>query len=160
MAETSGTISKIYGNKVNTPYGEKTAYAYVIEGQRYSGGFKRWSGNEGDEVTIDYEVNAKGYNDIKKMFVTGKGSVETTKGEVKVMNKREFPVPPLAPERTINRQNALTAAAKLFGEHGIDNADLESLAEDIIKVARMFENYTTGDADLELAKAEMKSKSK
>ena len=66
---------------------------------------------------------------------------------------RSFPVEPLAPERTINRQNALTAAAKLFGQHGIDNTDLPALVDDIIQVARNFEAYTTGDMDREEAEA-------
>ena len=64
---------------------------------------------------------------------------------------RTFPVAPLAPERTINRQNALTNAVAYFAhfEDGVPTP------ENVIEVARKFEAYTTGDLDLEEAKREM-----
>lgn len=72
---------------------------------------------------------------------------------------RQFPVPPLAPERTINRQNALTAAVRLYCELVEDAFSSYSWSfpissntdEAIIEIARKFEAYTTGDLDLEEA---------
>ena len=61
---------------------------------------------------------------------------------------RTFPVAPLAPERTINRQNALTNAVAYYKDDDVT-------PELIIEVARKFEAYTTGDLDLEEAKREM-----
>ena len=61
---------------------------------------------------------------------------------------RTFPVAPLAPERTINRQNALTNAVAYYGDNDVT-------PEQVIEVARKFEAYTTGDLDLEEAKREM-----
>jgi hypothetical protein len=142
MPKISGTIDAVYENDVKGYGGKmKKAFRYSINGAYYSGGFKRWAGEKGDEVTIDYETNAKGYNDIKEMWVTGKGSVETRGGSAIVKsNIREFPVGPLAPERAINRQNALTNAVKYAeGEH--------LSVDDVIEIARKFEAYTTGDMD-------------
>ena len=59
---------------------------------------------------------------------------------------RTFPVGLLAPERTINRQNALTNAVTFVK----DNA--EATVDDVLEIARKFEAYTTGDLDLEEAK--------
>ena len=64
---------------------------------------------------------------------------------------RTFPVAPLAPERTINRQNALTNAVAYY-THFDDDVPTP---ENVIEVARKFEAYTTGDLDLEEAKREM-----
>jgi hypothetical protein len=56
----------------------------------------------------------------------------------------------LAPERTINRQNALTASARLVAElvktnpDSFDDIDVPAM---VIHYARQFEAYTTGDLD-------------
>ena len=63
---------------------------------------------------------------------------------------RTFPVAPLAPERTINRQNALTNAVAFYAHF-----DEAVTPDNVIEVARKFEAYTTGDLDLEEAKREM-----
>ena len=66
---------------------------------------------------------------------------------------RTFPVAPLAPERTINRQNALTNAVA-YVTSCYEDSDTAT-PELIVEVARKFEAYTTGDLDLEEAKREM-----
>ena len=68
------------------------------------------------------------------------GYVPKSKGG---FQERTFPVAPLAPERTINRQNALTAAVNYH-----TNIATGSNREEIIETARYFEAYTTGDLDL------------
>jgi hypothetical protein len=73
---------------------------------------------------------------------------------------RQFPVAPLAPERTINRQNALTNAVNATVRLGFETPSMkhecmETLGDEIITLARKFEAYTTGDLDMEEVKASM-----
>ena len=68
---------------------------------------------------------------------------------------RTFPVGVTAPERTINRQNALTNAIKaveLLGKPDEVYASVDALVADVLDIAKRFEAYTTGDMDMEEAK--------
>ena len=51
-----------------------------------------------------------------------------------------FPIHPKAYERALDRRNALNAAVAVLG-------NLSSNADDVIKLAREFEAYTTGDLE-------------
>ena len=161
MPVIRGTVEKIYENVVKGKYGPSTAYSFVIDGARYSGGFKKWEVAEADEVEVTYKVNAKGYNDITKMdVIQPSGELKNAKvapaggavGNTVYRGKgaASFPIPPLDPARAINRQNALTAAVN-FVTH-VGSTEYTSDTDTIIKVARIFEAYTTGDMDLEEAK--------
>ncbi len=157
----AGIISKKSRKKRTTPWGEKWATSFQINGDWYSGGFKDYPHvNEGDEVQCTWEQNDKGYKDIKAISVTGKGVGEPGTPEAGIVpvhtgparsGGRTFPVDPLAPERTINRQNALTnAVAFCSAKDGFD-----ATIEDVITIAREFEAYTCGDIDREEAEAMM-----
>jgi len=153
MPVIQGTVEAVYHNKVNTQWGEKQTEKFKINGQYFSGGFKKWGANKGDEVELNYDTNSKGYNDIKAMIVTAKGeqsmadnSVGTT---VRGSKGRSFPVDPLAPERTINRQNALTNAVNFCTSFATEETPVTTV--DVISVAREFEAYTCGDIDKEEA---------
>lgn len=139
-----------------TPYGEKKATSFKINGEWYSGGFKHWDVDQGDEVSLTYVTNDKGYKDVKGCAVKAKGAGAPPPANTGVRSAgRSFPVDPLAPERTINRQNALTAAVA-FCNHSAPPG--ECLPEDVISVARIFEAYTTGDVE-RLAAEEINSHS-
>lgn len=152
-----GVVDKIYMNTVKTPYGVKEIQRFQIGGNYYSGGFKTWPVNEGDEVELSYATNAKGYNDVKGLSVTtpnpnpvaptGAAGNQAASGKGSARHVgRTFPVDALAPERTINRQNALTNSVAF-------HKDKAATQEDIINTARIFEAYTTGDIDRAEAEA-------
>lgn len=103
----------------------------------------------GDNVTFD----DGGKNYVNKLRVnTGlvvakAGSVSNSTAPAKM---HLLPVP-LDNSRAIIRQNALTNARSFVEWMGQEGKSGEDYAEDIIKVARIFENYTSGDADMETA---------
>jgi len=104
---------------------------------------------KGDVVTFDSGATGKYFSKVR---ITGSGggtapSGSPSAGSVKAPTGRSFPVAALAPERTINRQNALTASVNYAAEG--------TSPEGIIELARYFESYTTGDLDVEEAKAAM-----
>lgn len=75
-----------------------------------------------------------------------------------------FPVPKLHGDRSIIRQNSLTNARELIctlidAETPRDQKGIDHLAEIIISTAYKFEAYSSGDIELEKAKA-MKAKAK
>ena len=159
-----GVVDKIYMNTVKTPYGVKEIQRFQIGGNYYSGGFKTWPVNEGDEVELSYATNAKGYNDVKGLSVTtpnpnpvaptGAAGNQAASGKGSARHVgRTFPVDALAPERTINRQNALTNSVAFHGAFTTNATQFVVVAEDIINTARIFEAYTTGDIDRAEAEA-------
>lgn len=68
---------------------------------------------------------------------------------------RTFPVPALAPERSIIRQNSLGHAVEIVTQMAaFGNCD--EAAERAIEIARMFEAYSAGDLDVEMVDEEVK----
>jgi len=106
----------------------------------------------GDFVSFTYAQKGR-WNNVKGK-VTGSGGSGSAapssggKAAPRVTGGRTFPVRGTAPERTINRQNALTNAVNLCKDHG-------STPEEVIEVARKFEAYTCGDLDLAEALTEL-----
>ena len=114
--------------------------------------------NKGDEVQFDNG----GAKFIKGLKILGAGDSSSVTPPSSSSSSprpafgggggRSFPVGALAPERTINRQNALTAAVNYA------NCVSDSFTpQEIIATARLFESYTTGDLDLENAQAAIES---
>ena len=107
----------------------------------------------GDEVSFESVLDKTGkYNNIKGSVKKGAGgtaAAPTAEGSFKVLK------PTLDRERSIIRQNALTNARELY-EWVRASTDYDGTAEthcsEIIKMARLFEAYTSGDADIEVAK--------
>lgn len=61
-------------------------------------------------------------------------------------NKGVFPVPALDGQRSIIRQNSVTNAVNLFKHTTDTNAiDNQEAAEAVIEIARIFEEYSSGD---------------
>ena len=111
---------------------------------------------KGQTITFDSGSTGKYLNSVR--IEGGAQATPASKpasggGYAASQNARTFPVAPLAPERTINRQNALTNAVA-YVTSCYEDSDTAT-PELIIEVARKFEAYTTGDLDLEEAKREM-----
>lgn len=67
-----------------------------------------------------------------------------------------FPVPGLHPDRSIIRQNSLGHAINVLNNRGWMADDCEKYAEAAVGVARIFEAYSTGEIDVELADEEIR----
>jgi hypothetical protein len=67
--------------------------------------------------------------------------------------KGVFPIPPQDGQRSIVRQNALTNARELYcNKHpGANGSTLIESAKQILKIATLFEEYTTGDMELNIS---------
>lgn len=119
--------------------------------------------NRGDTVTLNWKPSKCGRfkNIVGKPKVGGGAAAPAAPASGGQANNgggyrpqgRTFPVAPLAPERTINRQNALTNAVAYFT--GVYEGDGKISAEDVVRTARIFEAYTCGDVDAEEAEAAM-----
>ena len=72
------------------------------------------------------------------------------------MNKVQmFPIPVDHPDRAIVRQNSLTNAVNMLGHATVTEGSLEDIAEMAIGIASIFENYSTGQLEMEAAIAEV-----
>lgn len=116
--------------------------------------------NKGDVVEFTY-VQKGEYNNIKGSVevkaapasapVTGAapssggGSFTNSRGFV----EKQFPVPPLHPDRSIIRQNSLGHACEVWTilSDMDSGASPEEAAAQVIEIARYFEAYSTGDLD-------------
>lgn len=171
--ENTTVVAQISNKTVTTKFGPKPTFSFKGEdGEWYSLGFKKPRFTVGSEVSFEYEESTYGKQvDDATVKVVG-GSPATSKG-VSTMapatekpaytgHKRVFPVPPLDGDRAIIRQNALTNAREMFAAaHAGASFDYsETEANLIIGMARMFEAYTTGDIDTEMAKEIVAKKEK
>lgn len=139
MAKVSGVVE--FGGQSKF---DADKYTVQINGMYYNQK-KEWMNgvfpSKGDVVEFD----DGGGKYIQKIRVVGAGEVPTASSSPKPRSVnsspagRTFPVGKSAPERTINRQNALTAAVNYCNEN--------HSPEQVIDIARMFEAYTTGDLD-------------
>ena len=153
MPITEGVVANVSRKERTTPYGMKTATSFEVDGEWYSGGFKPWEVDKGDEVRVTWEENDKGYKQVKGIAVKAKGAPAAPANTGVPRPGRSFPIDALAPERTINRQNALTAAVALTVGLKDSLPEGEDAREVVISTARLFEAYTTGDLDREEAMA-------
>ncbi|MGD9381118.1 MAG: hypothetical protein PVI03_01610, partial [Candidatus Thorarchaeota archaeon] len=75
MEELQGVIEAKEPRKVNTQWGPKDTVSFVIGGDTYSGGFKKWDNvNVGDEVLVTFQTTPQGYRNIKGLTVVAAGS--------------------------------------------------------------------------------------
>lgn len=128
----------------------------------------------GDAVSFNFAINGR-WNNVKGEIAgasTAAVAVAPAAGaaptpDAKGKNNsswganRTFPVGKLAPERTINRQNALIQAIVAMGQTHTDavlhKMDHKEYAEKTIELARSLEAYTTGDLEREAVDALAKS---
>lgn len=182
MPHISGTVTgfdnKSVPNKKNPgrPY---TVHIMVVDGARYEVGFHKPNGiGVGDVVNFEYEVKF-GNNQVQGGINKGTGgapaatpapaaSAETRTGGggggrgnyggvAKV-----FPVPVDHPDRSIIRQNALAHATKLYCDYNrtpdFGDQSLDECVEDIINIAYKFEEYATGQREVNALKSDEQDK--
>lgn len=163
----SYTIENITSKDVNTKFGPKPAYTIVADGERYSYGFKKPTFKIGD--TIDFQFTDGTYGkavDLPSVKLISKGegvATPVTATPAKAAYSpptKPFPIPALHGDRAIVRQNSISNATKLVTDsvNKTDSADWETLANEVILIARMFEAYSCGDLDMEVAVAMAEAK--
>ena len=171
---TNVAIEQTDSKAVRTKFGEKKTYSFKANGVWYQTGFKFSGLNVGDVVSFDYTEDQYGKQVAVASIAKGAtpvlsgGSVPSSALPVgrapapSYSSKGVFPIPALDGQRSIVRQNALTNAReavmqKLGGEAALN---LNQLGEAIVRLARYFESYTTGDMDMEEVKSEMAAEAK
>lgn len=162
-------IENITSKDVNTKFGPKPAFSIMANGERFSYGFKKPTFAIGDEVDFQFTENTYGKNvDLTSVRLIAKGagapapsaspSTASTGGGSRPAygSPKPFPIPALHGDRAIVRQNSITNATKAVCDFYDTNPDsMDDYATEIIRVARMFEAYSCGDLDAEMA-AQMK----
>ncbi len=154
----SYVIENITEKEVNTKFGPKKAFNVTANGERFSYGFKKPTFSIGDEVDFQYTENTYGKNvDLASVRLLVKGSgtpppstASTAPSKPSYGSPKVFPIPALHGDRATVRQNSISNATKLIVDSvkPTDKANWESLAIEVIQVARMFEAYSCGDLDM------------
>lgn len=122
--------------------------------------------NKGDYVEFMYtekpSPSGEPYRNIKGSVTKTAAPAASPVTGAGVMGKKEggfvgrsFPVPALAPERSIIRQNSLGHAVQIVNSN-CAFGDPEESARRAIEIARMFEAYSAGDLDVEMVDEEVK----
>lgn len=135
MGTITGTIEK-----VSKKFPPKVGFCLNGKWYNTNESYLKESFVEGDVVA--FEDKGKNFFNNPKKVSSGGGSSEasaSSSSSYKPSGGRTFPVGALAPERTINRQNALTNAVAFHSK------DDSPTVEDILATAKLFEDYTTGD---------------
>jgi hypothetical protein len=154
-------IENITEKEVNTKFGPKKAYSVSANGERYGYGFKKPTFSIGDEVDFQFTENTYGKNvDLTSVRLLTKGTGAATPSSAPTAPPKPsygapkvFPIPALHGDRAIVRQNSISNAVKLITDSvkPTDKSNWESLANEAINIARMFEAYSCGDLDMEQA---------
>lgn len=186
MNKCTGTIVRVgtrmaTSNKTGKSY--KVHNVTMSDGQTYEVGFNPLKGyNAGDNITFMWEVKF-GKPSIDLATVSGAGSgggsgyeddtpgttpapaakapYNPSGGAKDKWTPKVFPVPKDNGDRSICRQNALTNARELYcsmvGPAG-GTGKLEDHVDAIIGIAYKFEEFTTGDREVNAAKADAATK--
>lgn len=179
----NGVVDSIGTRNANTKFGARTTYSIKIAGQDYALGFAKPSFSNGTTVEFDYESTKYG-NEVTKGTLVVIGAMVTagiapipplviaTPAPVRATySDRKFPIDALSPERAIIRQNALTQARELvvgiLGVTASSDKDWTSrqnqfntIAGEVIRLARKFEAYSSGDLDIAEVKNELAAEKK
>lgn len=169
MNASNIVVQQVGSREVKTRFGMKPTYSFKgNDGQWYNTGFKEVAA-VGDNLSFDYMPNTYGNEVNVNTIVKGAPAVATAAvpgvtapaKAAPTGNKGSFPIGPLDGQRSIVRQNALTNARELICVL-LNHPDVKAkildegkLVAKVISVAKQFESYTTGDADLEEVKDEM-----
>jgi hypothetical protein len=116
---------------------------------------------EGD--TVDFIAKGKYFNNLKVVSagggVSGQAKASGTAGGGQ--QTQGFLAVELERNRAIIRQNALTSAVNAYAGSLIDVSEeqgqMDECIDDIIYIARKFEAYTSGDADIDEVKESLKN---
>ena len=145
MTDTiTGTITAVAG----------TNKSFQLDGGDWYGVYdpSNLQASKGDDVTFEFTRKGKWLNVKGKVVGSGAAISSPTAGGSsapvkKATGGRTFPVRGTAPERTINRQNALTNAV-VFCNVESSFTGIGATVEAVIDTARKFEAYTCGDLDI------------
>ena len=152
MPTIVGTIEAVSVKERTTQWGTKNATSFMMNGKWYSGGFKKWEVEKGDEVSLTYETNSKGYDDVSGIAVTAKAEAPVTVAQSGAKRGgRAFPMDALDPGRVIVRQNALAHATNV-AIHNAAQDGTSVVPDQVVFYAREFEAYSCGDSDAAAAK--------
>lgn len=163
-------IKDIITRAVKTKFGEKPVYTAIdTYDVAYEMGFKKPAFKVGDEVEFTFTETKYGKQvdlDSVRVVRSGTGSGVTSAPPAAPVKpaytpavSRQFPVPPLHPDRSIVRQNALQHAGRIVAAfinntkvvNGDEAVTLDEAVEWTILAARQFEAYSCGDAELQAA---------
>lgn len=162
----SYVVENITNKTVNTKFGPKPAYSIKANGEWFSVGFNKPKFNVGDTVDFMYEDGTYGKQvDAKTIRVLSKGTgaagsavSSSPSAEAPAAPRafgppqKVFPVPLMHGDRSIIRQNALTNAREMVVTLLNSAAPSpmpfdDEIAQRIIAVARIFEEYSAGDIE-------------
>lgn len=158
MPTVTGIIEVVSVQERKTQWGVKNATSFKLGENWYSGGFKEWEVEKGDDVQLSFEVNPKGFKDVTTIAVVAKGAPPpVTKAQSGApRGGRSFPMDALDPGRVIVRQNALAHAVNTAIHNSAKVAVGGTVTtEEVIGYARQYEAYACGDLDEEEAEAMM-----
>jgi hypothetical protein len=158
MASCSGVVEAVGSKDVEIKRGPKAGstskvYSFKIDGEWYKTGFKSMV-NKGDNVSFNYTDGAYGKDvQVASLSKLDGGAEPVSAGErmATVASGYGFPMGLRDKGRAINRQNALTNAVAIVTSPVFTFSKGMSLTEAVIKLAREFEAYTTGDLEREAA---------
>ena len=174
MAEVTGIVDNVsIVKQVKTRFNPNAPIwgITLTDGRVYEAGFNKPKVEAGSSVEFDLDPKWKNQIQDGTLKVDGatpeppKKSGGTKSGGYSGGSKKEskpFPVPPTHGDRSIIRQNALTNARSMVtdlvvSEHYKDGSfDLDRVSDEILEVARKFEEYSAGDIERRAAEAKMK----
>ena len=158
-------IENITSKEVNTKFGPKPAFSIKTGEGWFSYGFKKPMFAIGDEVDFQYTENTYGKNvdhASVKLITKGGGAVGGSTSAAPAATPmrsgggyaaKVFPIPALHGDRAIVRQNSVTNATKIVMDLVAKGAEQETVALEVIRVARILESYSCGDIDAEMAES-------
>lgn len=159
---TTINVQVISSKEVTTRFGNKLTYSVKSsDGTWYKNGFKKPTFKEGDTVEIEFKDTSYGPEITSSKVVSGGASPIASPAASAPRPapasggySKPFPIPPLHGDRAIIRQNSLTNAREAWvGSHGGKAYKMGAdEALEIVSLARMFEAYSCGDMDMEMAK--------
>jgi len=133
----TGTVEWVGSKTRNTKYGEKEAWSLKIDGTFYNNAFKKPPCEKGDTVEFDYKTGQYGH-DLKFISVVSGGSAPA-------VSKGGWPIPKdSARDRSIIRQSMIKAAVEYYTSK-TEGGAMDPI--DVIRIAKQFEAYCTGDLD-------------
>lgn len=157
---TTINVQAISTKEVTTRFGNKQTYSVKSsDGTWYKHGFKKPTFKEGDTVEIEFKDTSYGPEITSSKIVSGGGASPISAPAARPAPasggySKPFPIPPLHGDRAIIRQNSLTNAREAWvAKHGGKVFEMSAdAAMEIVHIARVFEAYSCGDMDMEMAK--------
>ena len=158
-------VKEITSRKINTKFGEKPVYTVVTDHGPFEAGFKKPTFKAGDNVEFTFTEDRYGKkidDGSVRVIDSAAGApapIRETKGDK--FTPKSFPIPPLHGDRAVVRQNSLRHASTIYAAlisqraGGVETGlSLKEMAEATVSMARVFEEYSCGDAERRAAEGE------